>query len=159
MVQRNFAVPAHTWTTCTIIKRTGEFCDAAVPEGSPISSCGPHLAEAFRFCQDKLDHAADLRAGIDASERTEQIRLRAEATKAVVYYARCDQRIKIGTTRNVDNRMRSLKADELLAVESGGYDLERRRHRQFDHLRITPGQEYFEPGDDLLEHIRQLAAS
>lgn len=156
MSQPNFAVPIHTWTTCTIITRTGEFCDASVPDGAPISACGTHLAEAFRFCQDAIDHSADLRAGVDPAERVEQIRLRAEATKAVVYYARCGDLIKIGTTRSIATRMRALKADQILAVESGSYDVERRRHDQFNHLRAEPGAEYFHPGPDLLAHIHSL---
>lgn len=143
-------------TTCTILIGTGEFCGSAVPPGSPISACGPHLASAFRFCQDALDHATDVRAGFDPTERAEQIQLRIEATRSVVYYARCGALIKIGTTRNMAARKRAIKADEILAVENGSFDLEHRRHDQFAHLRTSPRNELFRPGADLLAHIATL---
>lgn len=76
-----------------------------------------------------------------------------------VYYARRDGIIKIGLSRNVGQRMAGLGA-ELLAVELGGVMDERRRHAQFEHLRLPDtgdSREWFLPGPDLLQHIDGLS--
>jgi hypothetical protein len=75
---------------------------------------------------------------------------------AVVYYARLSDRVKIGTTTCLAQRMQSINPEELLVTESGGVALERRRHRQFSHLR-THG-EWFRLEGALAEHIEKLRA-
>lgn len=75
----------------------------------------------------------------------------------VVYYIRYRDRIKIGTSTNPRQRFASLPIDELLAFERGDRLVEHRRHEQFAHLRLGTG-EWFAPGDELLEHIAELAA-
>lgn len=73
-----------------------------------------------------------------------------------VYYALRGGLIKIGTTQNVGARIRALKADHLMAIEPGSYDIERATHQRFDHLRKQG--EWFRPGSDLLDHIEALAS-
>jgi hypothetical protein len=72
----------------------------------------------------------------------------------LVYYLLFADRIKIGTTTNLTARMRSIPHDELLATEPGSLDVERRRHREFAHLRITG--EWFRTAADLFAHIEAL---
>lgn len=74
--------------------------------------------------------------------------------QSVVYYVRIRDTIKIGTTVNTASRIPRLGADEVLALEPGGEDLERLRHRQFAHLRIRG--ERFRAEPDLLSHIEML---
>lgn len=74
----------------------------------------------------------------------------------VVYYIRIGDLIKIGTTTNLKMRMEALQPDELLATEPGYTDVERRRHQQFDHLRIRPRSERFRIAPELLEHIEMV---
>ncbi len=81
-----------------------------------------------------------------------------------VYYARLTGgRVKIGFSTNVSARMRSLRTTdpglELLATEDGTADLERRRHAQFDHLRIDPNHEVFTLGADLSAWIDVIRLS
>lgn len=79
---------------------------------------------------------------------------------AVVYYIRLtDNRVKIGTTRDLEARMKAFraKAPDLLAIEPGGYDLEAYRHHQFAHLRIGRLEE-FRMEQDLIDHINSLRA-
>lgn len=69
---------------------------------------------------------------------------------SAVYYAELDGLIKIGTTRQLAERMRQLRAN-LLAWEQGSTGHECRRHRQFAEYRIHG--EWFAPGLHLLAHI------
>lgn len=75
----------------------------------------------------------------------------------VVYYLRFGDRVKIGTTSQLATRLTAIPYDEILAVEPGGYAVERKRHLQFSHLKArTSGQEWFHYGPDLQEHVRTL---
>lgn len=163
----NVHVQTPVWTGCTVTTEAGGFCDAPVPEGAPISACGVHLVAAFRFCEELLDHATG-NAGRPAKS-DEIVRLHSAAERIehlrkdrVVYYMVIGPYIKIGTTEHLRKRMHDLAADALLATEPGWFDLERCRHRQFAHLRLTElhgNSELFRPGDDLLEHIDRIAAA
>lgn len=78
------------------------------------------------------------------------------AGQAVVYYVRIHDRVKIGTTANMRERMHILLPDEVLATEPGFRELESLRHAQFAHLRIKGPGERFAPAEDLMSHIRML---
>lgn len=69
----------------------------------------------------------------------------------VVYYVRFADRVKIGTSTNLRSRLSALPHDEVLAVEPGGVDVERRRHAQFCADRIIG--EWFDMSDALKAHI------
>jgi hypothetical protein len=76
-----------------------------------------------------------------------------------VYYVRVGDRIKIGMTANLRQRISSYPpSSELLATEIGGEALESRRLVQFNHL-LADRKEWFHPGPDLLDHIAVLAAT
>lgn len=77
-----------------------------------------------------------------------------DAEGSVVYYLRFDTRIKIGTTTDLPKRLLAVPNDELLAIEPGGVMLERRRHQQFEALRLRG--EWFSMGEDLMRHIEEL---
>lgn len=151
---------------CTAEMESGKFCDGDVPGGSPVSMCSVHLTQAYWFCEGLVDAA--LSAERSKSDRFVKRDLASERQLAlrenrVVYYALIGRYIKIGTTAVLEKRMGELKTDALLATEPGWFDLEQHRHRQFSHLkaRREDGRigrsEYFEPGEDLLEHIDRLA--
>lgn len=72
----------------------------------------------------------------------------------VVYYIQFCCRVKIGFSTNVKQRMTDLPCDELLAVEPGDVELERRRHEEFDAYRLTG--EWFRYGPRLKIHVAQL---
>lgn len=76
------------------------------------------------------------------------------ASDAIVYYIRRGDLIKIGTTTEPRKRFGSLVPDEILAVEPGGVEEERARHRQFRFLRVRG--EYFRDAPELREHIQQV---
>lgn len=75
----------------------------------------------------------------------------------VVYYLRYADRVKIGTTANPRQRFAAVRHDELLALERGDRRRERARHEQFAAQRFG-ATEWFRLDDDLLAHIRLVAA-
>lgn len=74
----------------------------------------------------------------------------------VVYYLRYDRRVKIGTSRNPRQRLRSIRHDELLAFEAGDRAKEHRRHQEFADIR--EGGEWFTLTEGLRTHIAALRA-
>lgn len=75
-----------------------------------------------------------------------------------VYYMRINGRIKIGYTTNLRQRSRNYPpGTELLAVEPGTREVEKRRHEQFSRS-LAQGREWFAESPDLTQHIATLAA-
>jgi hypothetical protein len=82
-------------------------------------------------------------------------RARLEAAERV-YYIQFADRVKIGTTRDLKQRLAELPFDEVLAVEPGGRDLEKLRHTQFAQARIYTNREWFVLTDELRSHCDML---
>lgn len=72
----------------------------------------------------------------------------------VVYYIRIGNRVKIGTSTNLRQRLADLNPEEVMALERGGRTVEMRRHRQFASLR-THG-EWFRLEGELAQFIESL---
>jgi hypothetical protein len=72
----------------------------------------------------------------------------------VVYYLRFADRVKIGTTSNLERRLCAIPHDEVLATEPGSFNLERRRHLQFADDRLMG--EWFALSPALQHHIWHL---
>lgn len=75
----------------------------------------------------------------------------------VYYFQRLDGAIKIGTSKNLADRIRHLRANpggKLLATESGWYAEEAWRHFQFRSTAL--GGEWFEPSQPLLALVASL---
>jgi Meiotically Up-regulated Gene 113 (MUG113) protein len=96
-----------------------------------------------------VDFATMFRACLEAAQDV------AAQVHPVVYYLRFADRIKIGTSVSLRQRLSELPHDELLATESGGRELEQLRHRQFAEWCIRG--EWYEPADALMAHIARLA--
>lgn len=115
-----------------------------------------------------LAHLSDAaKYDVVLAERNRQAEARAEARRtgkgrdSVVYYVRLsDDRIKIGFTSRLRERMGALRVhpSDLLAVEPGGRDVERERHAQFAKDRISARFEDFRPSVELLQWIRSTRA-
>lgn len=145
------------------------------PAYADTELCDHHLHEvAIGWIRDNLDVVREV---IDATpehvllarrarERTDLPRLseqrRPGNAEAVVYYlkVRGSDRVKIGTTTNLRQRMVSLRADggDLLATEPGGHDQEWRRHQQFAEERYGRREE-FAMSDRLAAHIASLTGA
>jgi hypothetical protein len=81
-------------------------------------------------------------------------RLQLPDRTSLVYYVQTGDRVKIGFTTHLAERMATLVPERLLAVERGDPKLERSRHKQFAALR-TRG-EWFRYESPLTEHIAGL---
>lgn len=163
-------------TICVVPEPSGRYCERPVIPGMPFPVCHPHHAELLR--DRRFTGGAPTRADLTDARaaaakevldvKAQQLRrfrlqafeddLRAAALEkqSVVYYIRTRGHIKIGVTTNMQARMAALMPDEILATEPGTRTLEKRRHRQFAHLRGTIGQEYFLTAPDLEDHIRAV---
>lgn len=76
------------------------------------------------------------------------------AEDSVVYYMRIGNRVKIGHTAKLADRVRTIGPEELMAIEPGGYGTEQIRHRQFAELRTH--REWFRLEEPLTDFIEQL---
>lgn len=119
-----------------------------VAAGVPLTE--DTVAAAVKLGQQRWAQAEEPRHG-DSLHKT-------QAPGAIVYYIQRGLLIKIGTTANPHARFRALLPDEILAFEPGGRPVERRRHRQFDYLRLNVNREYFQSATELIEFARSLRA-
>lgn len=76
---------------------------------------------------------------------------------SVVYYMRIGNRVKIGFSTKVTERLKVINPEELLAFEPGGLALERARHAEFDALRVNG--EWFKYEEPLTGHVKKLQAT
>ena len=151
------------WGACTAQRHNGSFCDLPSVPDAPFPICVTHAGKLFAFLKDRVALTAK-------DQRTVADALFAEYLRAqepyepqplaepvwTVYYLRVGDRVKIGTSRNLEQRIRSYPpGSELLATEPGGFDVERKRCRQFTRY-LVGGQEWFNPGPPLIEHINSL---
>lgn len=144
----------------------------------------PHLLattkDPLRFCPDHEEQAAillahtagaakvrELETGLTQTEstwirkygyRTHQVPQNKQHAP-LVYFARRERLIKIGTTTNLPHRMVSLHA-QALATEPGDLVRERQLHRRFAHLLASGrSREWFQPEPDLIAYINDLRAA
>lgn len=70
----------------------------------------------------------------------------------VVYYLRFDDRVKVGTTANLRQRLGAIWHEELVALERGDRRLEQRRHAELSDARIGR-TEWFRITDEVAAHL------
>lgn len=78
-------------------------------------------------------------------------------TQDVVYYIQFRDRIKIGTSTNLQRRMNGVVVESLLGFEFGDYRHERKRHKQFQQYR-SYRREWFDDCIQLRAHINDVCA-
>ncbi|MFI6228614.1 GIY-YIG nuclease family protein [Micromonospora echinospora] len=167
------SIDPRKYRSCRIPLTIG-VCGKTAPEDSPIPACLEHLAEAWSYCQDRIfkqkqallpqaqeERNQRIASGLldyieEARKDAEQLAQDPEIDDhtSVVYYLRFADRIKIGYSRNLGSRLIAIPHDELLVVEPGAREVERRRHEQFAKQRIKG--EWFTITDDLMQHIETL---
>jgi hypothetical protein len=116
---------------------------------SPCPACGSRLG--VRYPSGWLCAVCEWAYGTSPDEDLPRPRV------DVVYYIRFGDRMKIGTTSNLRQRMARLWHEELVAIERGGRDRERARHTQFAARRLGTS-EWFELAPELLAHTAVLGA-
>lgn len=94
-------------------------------------------------------------SGPTEPDRHRVARLReAHPTTSLVYYIRFGDRVKIGFTTNLSERLKAIPHDEVLATETGTLSDERARHAEFAALRVKG--EWFRYEEPLVSHINSL---
>jgi hypothetical protein len=135
-------------TCCARLSDGGTCGRESFDETLPFPLCTNHLLVVRRW--DHREAAERLRAAYP-----QPVAVRPD--NPIVYYVRVGDRVKIGTTiKTVRQRFQGqLPPDaQVLAIEPGSYELERKRHRQF--WRLQDANEWFHGGPELWEHIAQL---
>lgn len=145
--------------SCTAQKDSGAFCDKPSLPDAPFPICIKHASLLLRYLNSAMPTGTEdriLLAARDFDFRPEVPRKSATAGTELVYYLRVGDKVKIGYTSDLRQRMNSYPPDsELLAVEPGDLLLERARHAQFArHLRI--GREWFEPASEIMAHVAKV---
>lgn len=120
----------------------------------PCPSCG--ICGYLTNASDKVvcrNADCHYEAWIDQFEKLRRrLLVQQAATQSVVYYIKFRDRIKIGTTSNLQTRMYGIGIVEMLyGFEPGDRSLERKRHRQFAPYR-TVG-EWFTDNQHIRAHI------
>lgn len=159
-------------------RRSTEICcwSGCFTEATHLPLCEQHLREAgYAWVRDNIDLVRAVcgtvtddellfervRQTIDQRhperEAQHEAARRDREAGALVYYLRIGDRIKIGFTTNLRQRLMDLRLDPpaVLATEPGGRDVEARRHHEFAAERYGR-REDFAASDRLLAHIATL---
>lgn len=76
--------------------------------------------------------------------------------KAVVYYLRVGDLVKVGYSFELQQRLRQYPPDaEVLAVEPGDEQLEQQRHRDLRN-NLARGREWYHPTKEVMQHIAHI---
>lgn len=147
---------------CTIQLADGSPCDNPSAQDMPFPICGRHASSLYRHVARIMGQLSDdpvFRASwfLDHVERSDQEKADAYAARDWrVYYLQVGDLIKIGYSGDLKARLNQYPPGRrLLATEPGDAGVEARRHHQFKHL-LAARKEWFNPGPDLLAHIRDL---
>lgn len=117
-------------------------CGEPIPPSAPVGICAQHMMQAYQ-------HIKTLIAELDATPGLQSM-------TSLVYYVRDDDKIKIGVSRNLWQRMNQLPG-RLLAIEPGDEHVERLRHGEFAALRIGHSEWFWDDhAGALRQHINSL---
>jgi hypothetical protein len=128
-------------------------CEAPVTDKIEVPLCGDHCLKVYSRMQALMaryrdaPQAFDVRFPVSPEE---------EPRASVVYFLRFGDRIKIGYTANLVQRLRDLPHDEVLLTIPGAITVEGNLHRTFAADRITG--EWFHASPRLLAAIQDLTA-
>jgi hypothetical protein len=116
--------------------------------------------ESPRDDEIRRDDLTSMREQIQASVEDERAARtgRFAGRDHVVYYVRVGNRIKIGYTTHLKQRLASIGPEEVLATEPGGFKLEQHRHAQFAEYRVMKNREWFVDCPAIREHIETIKA-
>lgn len=115
------------------------------------------------LCQ---EHALQTWATVEEMNRAGQVKAEPPAAsepkpgyEGSVYYLRIGDRVKIGHTTNLFNRLASYPPNtEILLIRRGTRELERREHIRFSEHR-TDGREWFHANERVLQMISEITDS
>lgn len=132
---------------CAGLDKYERYCGKGSDPHAPAALCEAHLHEVYAYV---------MRQGRELMRASQPLSLPdlRPSPESVIYYARIGSSVKIGWSTRLDDRMKAINPEELMATEPGGRALERQRHDEFKDLR-THG-EWFRLGPRLVDHIATL---
>jgi hypothetical protein len=124
---------------CGVQLHSGDTCEAKPGEDMPFPICNRHAIQVALAVR-TVAATALLNDGVNHGKMRRDL----EQGSVVYYVALPGDRIKIGTTTNLPQRLNALRADRawVLATEPGGVTVERRRHQQFAQHRIGQREDF-----------------
>lgn len=150
----------------THVTRKHPYLKEQFPGGTICMECQIKVVSNVETVMDlpAVTEAIYRRAQARHVEKRETAKMDARRKKAApdsdgwVYYIRINGRIKIGYTANLRQRSRNYPpGSELVAIEPGTRELEKRRHEQFSRD-LAQGREWFAESERLAAHITETAA-
>jgi hypothetical protein len=122
---------------CGVLLANGKDCGSKPQEGMPFPICARHAIQVSLAVRD-IAATRLLQGSVPIGTMRRQRESERDAGSLVYYVELPGDRIKIGTTKNLTQRVRALRVGigAVLATEPGGVGHERRRHRQFAAYRI-----------------------
>lgn len=131
-------------------------CSDEVPEGHLV--CRRHAIFIWRKVQLSIPSKYADESVTQREDRLWQERARLERDRqhpGWIYYLRLDEKIKIGWTSDLNQRIRAYPPHAVvLASHPGTRADERDLHRSFKPFRVA-GREWYSPGGELMAHIRR----
>lgn len=91
---------------------------------------------------------------VDHARLAHERQVAAESLQAATADLRVGNRVKIGFSTKVTDRLRVINPEELLAFEPGSFELEKARHAEFAGLRVNG--EWFKYEGSLVGHVQKL---
>lgn len=119
-----------------------------------VPICKEHLIVAWRIANTTMENVLDSFRSMPRPEPAPRIPVAKDGT---VYFIRFGDRVKIGWTSNLTQRMADLPHDEILGTVPGSMKDEKRAHAAWKHLRITG--EWFHASPELLDWINDVRAA
>jgi hypothetical protein len=131
-------------------------CDRVAEPEYPTPLCAHHIVGVIRRYQQQLETMQRMHPDLAerlVSQQEAEARKPLRKPRHVVYFARFGDRVKIGTSGNLAERMTVIPHDELIGTIPGDATVERQWHTVWADTRITG--EWFHATDELLAAIRQ----
>jgi hypothetical protein len=129
-------------------------CYAPVTTKVDLPLCADHCLKVYSRMQALMacyrDAPSDFDVRFPVPPEDDELR------PSIVYFLRFGDRIKIGSTTNLTQRLRTVPHDEVLLTIPGTYIVEFNLHRTFAAERITG--EWFQASPRLLAAIHDLTA-
>jgi hypothetical protein len=134
-------------------------CDRVAEPEYPTPLCAHHIVGVIRRYQQQLETMQRVHPGL-----TERLVSRQEAEVCkprrkpshVVYFLRFGDRVKIGTSGNLEQRLQVVPHDEVIGTIPGDVTMEREWHDRWAKLRLVG--EWFQAVPELLAAIHQAIA-
>lgn len=156
---RNDTYTSVAGNVCGVQLANGDTCETKPRDGMPFPICARHAIQVHLAVLEVAKTALVVEESVPHGT-LRRTRERERDVGSLVYYVELPgDRIKIGTTKNLPQRLSALRVDRaaVLATEPGGVTLERRRHKQFAAYRIGE-REDFRDVPLLREWIAQVKA-